>query len=185
MQPEIERSRAPLGFCTSTRATHQLFAFFLSHTAPARAMTMPTSFVSPPPSPLLARFSSVSDSDRSSRRLSSMPLKMADVANILLKMRRHRARSQQQHVESSSGDWPITHPGLASDGTLSPCRVPLEQNDTFVCRDGVDVVKLLRLVRATLYEVAQSLGANVLVDEQYVDPSAYEYGRPVLIRLSS
>lgn len=36
----------------------------------------------------------------------------------------------------------------------------------FLCRDGVDVKKLLRAMRASLLEEAQMIGANVLVNEE-------------------
>jgi len=117
-----------------------------------------TSMASPPPSPLSTRFSSPARG--------SMPLKVADVANIFVKMRRGSPRHKQQHIQSSSGE-PYTHPSLAAPGAVSECKVPLVQKDLFVCRDAVDVVKLLRLARASLYEQAEALGANVLVAERW------------------
>lgn len=96
-----------------------------------------------------------------------MPLKMADVANLFVRLRRAQARAAAQHIDSTSGDWPLTHAALADDVAMSPRKVPLVQEDTFVCKDGVDVAKLLRLARAALYEEAQVIGANVLVDEQW------------------
>ena len=45
-------------------------------------------------------------------------------------------------------------------------RIYLMEKERFICRDGVDVVKLLRAVRAFLYEKAEGRGANVLVEEQ-------------------
>jgi len=41
------------------------------------------------------------------------------------------------------------------------------QQDQFICVGAVDLAKLLRACRATLYDSAESLGANVLVDEQW------------------
>ena len=46
--------------------------------------------------------------------------------------------------------------------------IPLVKENTFVCRDGVDTARLLRLVRAELLEQAKTLGGSVLVDEQCV-----------------
>ncbi|PCH35249.1 hypothetical protein WOLCODRAFT_80056 [Wolfiporia cocos MD-104 SS10] len=93
---------------------------------------------------------------------------MADVANLFVKLRCAQHRSKyQMHAECSSGEGPLTHKCLLGDGAVSLRRVPLAQETTFVCRDGVDVVKLLRLVRATMFEDAQSIGADVLVDEQW------------------
>ena len=51
-------------------------------------------------------------------------------------------------------------------GATLPRKVPLVEERRFVCRDGVDVKKLLRTMRASLLEEAQMIGANVLVDEQ-------------------
>ncbi|OSD01512.1 hypothetical protein PYCCODRAFT_1369239 [Trametes coccinea BRFM310] len=96
-----------------------------------------------------------------------MPLSVSNVANLFVKMRRHRARAKAHHIESASGDAPQTHPGLDASGAASPERIPLERNETFVCRDGVDATKLLRAVRGALYEKAQTFGANVLVDERW------------------
>lgn len=93
-------------------------------------------------------------------------IRLADVANIFVKLRKTQngARSKAQCIESSSGE-PKTHPGLEP---VSERKVPLGEEERFVCRDGVDAVKLLRAVRTSLYEKAESIGANVLVDEQYV-----------------
>ncbi|CDO70370.1 hypothetical protein BN946_scf184999.g10 [Trametes cinnabarina] len=130
-----------------------------------------TTLTSPPPSPLLARSSSGDSS--SSHIMSHMPLSVSNVANLFVKMRRHRAKAKAHHIESSSGDEPQTHPSL--EGAASVERIPLEKNETFVCRDGVDATKLLRAVRGALYEKAQTFGANVLVDERYV---AFSPARP-------
>ncbi|KAI0947893.1 hypothetical protein AcW1_009536 [Taiwanofungus camphoratus] len=95
-----------------------------------------------------------------------MPLKMSDVANIFIRMRRHSLRAKEHHIESCSV-FPQTHPSLSGEGTVSVRRVPIVQEDDFVCRDGVDAVKLLRLSRASLYEKARTIGASVLVDEEW------------------
>ncbi|CCM03265.1 uncharacterized protein FIBRA_05392 [Fibroporia radiculosa] len=134
-------------------------------------MTLP-GLSSPPPSPLRSPFSLASStSSSSSAKRALMPLNFAGVANIFIRMRRHRLKAMRPLLEFTSGDWPFTHPGLDTPGAVSPRRIPLIQEDTFDCRDGVDVAKLLRLVRATLYEDAQAFGATVLVSEQCVSVS--------------
>ncbi|KAI0716534.1 hypothetical protein C8Q76DRAFT_767611 [Earliella scabrosa] len=116
---------------------------------------------SPPPSPLFARASSGSSNS------GHMPLRVSSVANIFVKMRRHRGKAKEHHVESSSGAEPLTHPSLTGKDVVSARKVPLEEHETFVCRDGVDAAKLLRAVRGMLYQKALDVGANVLVDEQW------------------
>ncbi|KAI0760238.1 hypothetical protein C8Q74DRAFT_1208509, partial [Fomes fomentarius] len=111
--------------------------------------------------PLFARSSSGSSNG------AYMPLRISNVANILVKMRRHRGKAKEHHIESSSGDKPLTHPSLAGENAVSAQKLPLEESQTFVCRDGVDVAKLLRAVRGVLYQKALDVGANVLVDEQW------------------
>jgi len=97
-----------------------------------------------------------------------MPLKsMADVASLIVRLRRHRKRAAQNHIHSDSGDEPFTDARFWGEGVLSTKRVPLEREDTFECRDGVDAAKLVRLARASLYEEAQLIGATALVDEQW------------------
>ena len=59
----------------------------------------------------------------------------------------------------------MTHPVLTGHGVTSVRKVPLEDQRRFLCRDGVDVKRLLRMMRADLLEEAQMIGANVLVDE--------------------
>jgi hypothetical protein len=39
--------------------------------------------------------------------------------------------------------------------------------DQFICLGAVDLAKLLRACRATLYNNAENLGANVLIEEQW------------------
>ena len=87
---------------------------------------------------------------------------MPEVASLIVKLRR---ASQKDGIQSSSGE-PKTHPALSAEGATLPRKIPLVEERRFVCRDGVDVKKLLRTMRATLLEEAQMLGANVLVDEQ-------------------
>ncbi|KAI0792420.1 hypothetical protein C8Q75DRAFT_598991 [Abortiporus biennis] len=121
---------------------------------------MSSSTQTPPPSPLQSRFHSHSPS--------SKVLRFPDVANLLVKMGRSQKRAKANNIQSSSGDEPRTHPSLAPEGVVSARKVPVVEEERFNCRDGVDVVKLLRAIRATLYEKAESIGANVLVDEQWV-----------------
>lgn len=117
---------------------------------------------SPPPSPLFSRSSSGSSGH------GYIPLGVPRVASLLVKMRRHRAKAKSHHIESASGPEPLTHPALRDEDAVSPRKVPLGEDTTFVCRDGVDVAKLLRAVRGSLYQKAVEIGANVLVDEQCV-----------------
>ena len=122
------------------------------------------SLASPPPSPLFARRSPHGSPPAAHHH---MPLGVSNVANLLVKMRRAsgraKAKAKAHHIDSASGDGPRTHPGLPADGR----RVPLVPEDvTFVCRDGVDAAKLLRGVRAVLFQRALDVGANVLVDER-------------------
>ncbi|KAJ8469107.1 hypothetical protein ONZ51_g9206 [Trametes cubensis] len=117
---------------------------------------------SPPPSPLLDRSSS---GGSSSSHMPHIPLSVSNVANLFVKMRRHRSKAKSHHIESTSGDSPQTHPSL--EGAASAEKIPLEKNETFVCRDGVDTTKLLRAVRGALLEKAQTFGGNVLVDERW------------------
>ena len=96
-----------------------------------------------------------------------MPLGVSNVASLFVKMRRHKTKAKAHHIDSSSGDAPLTHPALAADGAVSARRVPLTPEDvTFVCRDGVDAPKLLRAVRGALFQRALDVGANVLIDER-------------------
>lgn len=98
-----------------------------------------------------------------------MHIRLPDVSSIF-KMRRRSSgadtptRKPQNTVESSSGE-PMTHPDIQLS---SPRKVPVGEEGRFVCRGGADAVKLLRAVRTSLYEKAEAIGANVLVDEQYV-----------------
>ncbi|TCD71924.1 hypothetical protein EIP91_000056 [Steccherinum ochraceum] len=112
---------------------------------------------SPPPSPLAPRFPL-----QGSPQKAISHLRLPDVANLLVKIRRVQSRAQA--IESSSGEGPRTHFGLE---LTCERKVPLYEEGRFVCRDGVDAAKLLRAVRSFLYEKAESIGANVLVDEQW------------------
>lgn len=124
------------------------------------AMPILQTFNSPPPSPLLSRPSS--QSPRGS------PLRLPAVANAIVKFRRgrHNSPAKDFPIVSSSGA-PQTHPTLAGDaGIAIRGSVPLIEEQRFLCRDAVDVKKLLRMLRGVLLEEAQTIGASVLVDEQ-------------------
>jgi len=43
----------------------------------------------------------------------------------------------------------------------------VSREDQFICASGVDVPKLLRACRSTLLDQARTIGAKVLVDEQW------------------
>ena len=98
-----------------------------------------------------------------------IPLRLPVVANMIVKLRRSssKAKAKEYPIESSSGE-PQTHPVLRGEGVTSARKVPLQDQRRFLCRDGVDVEKLLRTMRAEMLEEAQMIGANVLVDEWYV-----------------
>jgi len=56
-------------------------------------------------------------------------------------------------IESTSGGtytWPV----LAEKGATEQIRIPIVQDDVFICTGGVDVVKLLRISRASAYNTA-------------------------------
>jgi len=94
----------------------------------------------------------------------SISLRLPQVTNFLGKIR-SRQKVKAHHIESNSGE-PRTHPSIAENLT-SAKRIPLVEDERFVCVDAVDVVKLLRAVRGSLYEKAESIGANALVEEQW------------------
>jgi len=80
-------------------------------------------------------------------------------------MRRASDQVKPWHIQSSSGD-PQSHPGVL-EAVTSTERAPLQSTDVFICESGVNVIQLLRVTRNTLMEEAESMGANVLVDEQW------------------
>lgn len=123
------------------------------------------SFSSPPSSPLMSQ----QEAQNTPSQPRQKPLRLPDVVNLIVKLRRssNKARAQGYPLESSSGDEPRTHPVLCGEGVVSARKVPLQEQRRFLCRGGVDVKRLLRTLRATLLEEAQMIGANVLVDEQW------------------
>lgn len=119
---------------------------------------------SPPPSPLQSQFSSPRSS--SSSKPSGPILRFPHIANLLVKIRRTRTKAKSHHIQSNSGDQPITHPSLTGEGAVSVRQVPLYTEERYVCKDGVDVVKLLRTTRAALMERAEAIGGNALINEE-------------------
>ncbi|TCD63488.1 hypothetical protein EIP91_005347 [Steccherinum ochraceum] len=97
-------------------------------------------------------------------RPSSTPLK-TKVPSILSRIR--RSQIQQPSIECSSGE-PQSHPSLDLVDAKSP-MVSLRRVEKFVCIDGVDTAKLLRVVRSALLEEAHKSGADreALVGEQW------------------
>lgn len=91
-------------------------------------------------------------------------LKISDVVNIFVKMR--RAKPAPPELESASGE-PQSHPGL-SETTTSDSRLPLERTDIFLCNDAVNAPTLLRATRLALLTTAEHMGADILLDEQCV-----------------
>lgn len=102
---------------------------------------------SPPPSP----------------RISTSRLSLYNISQAFIRARRVRRRKA---IVFSSGPEPITHPALSN--AVNPFKVRVSRCDEFICASGVDVKKLLRPCRRALFEQAQSIGANTLVDEQYI-----------------
>ncbi|KAJ7512777.1 hypothetical protein B0H11DRAFT_1697838 [Mycena galericulata] len=81
-------------------------------------------------------------------------------------MRRANDQAKPWHIRSTSGEDPQSHPGV-QEAVTSPTREPMRHTDTFICDGAVNVVQLLRATRNTLMEEAESIGANVLVDEKW------------------
>jgi len=102
------------------------------------------------------------------------PLSIGTVANLFIRIRRHQKLATGRLLESSSGD-PQTWPILAAEGATEETRIPIAQDDVFICSGAVDVVKLLRSSRASLYSKALAVAENyltrdtnmVLVEEQW------------------
>lgn len=108
-----------------------------------------------------------------SPRLSPARLTLYNISQAFIRIRRIR---NGKPITSSSGSTPITHPSLSD--AMSATKVPMNRKDEFICASGVDVPKLLRACRSTLLDQARIIGANVLVDEQYV---MTQYSPPILI----
>jgi len=106
------------------------------------------------------------------RTSSRTKLTFPGIANLFVGLKRAQSRASINAakagiVHSDSGEAPITHAALETDGGVSPRQVPIEQEDVFVCAGGVDTVKLVRLVRETVLQSAVAIGANVLVNERW------------------
>lgn len=104
------------------------------------------------------------------RHMHSHHLTFPHVANIFVKLRRVQKKVKAHHIDSSSGETPVTHssltsPALNSDDLRKLAR--LEIQDIYVCADAVDTSKLLRATRTSLLDRASPLHANILIDEQW------------------
>lgn len=118
------------------------------------------------------------------------PLRLPDVANLIVKLRRTANKSKANKaaaaaqqgfpIECTSGVAQQTHPCLVGEGVISARKVPLIEQRRLFCSGGVDTKRLLRTLRATLLEEAQMMGATVLVDEQYVVFCRFCAGRCLL-----
>jgi len=104
-----------------------------------------------------------SASPPSSPRTSPSRLSLQNISSAFIRIRRVRGGRQ---IVSTSGPEPITHPCLKN--VVSTHKVSVSREDQFVCLSAVDVPKLLRACRSTLLDQARTIGANVLVEEQYV-----------------
>lgn len=109
-------------------------------------------------------------------------LSFPHVADLFVRLRRAQRKAKAHHIDSSSGEEPITHeslrPGLnplTSEGNSQELaqtqsalvrRARLEVQEAFVCLDAVDLRKLLRATRTGLLESAEVFGADVLAEEQ-------------------
>ena len=104
-------------------------------------------------------------------------LSMADVANLLVRVRRaeNRLPSRQRPdlqkpglIISTSGE-PKTHPAVQRCMQPDQPHTPVEFAESYLCSGGVSVVPLLVATRAELLDrVEAALGAGTLTDEQYV-----------------
>ncbi|KAF8708906.1 hypothetical protein AX14_013531 [Amanita brunnescens Koide BX004] len=72
---------------------------------------------------------------------------------------------KQKVLQSSSGQTPLSHPGLAEHACHR--REPIKRIDTYHCAGAVNVPDLLRTTRFELLDFASMLGANALVEEQW------------------
>lgn len=106
-----------------------------------------------------------------------MPLSIHNISNIFLSLQKQRNRAsdcppfdrKDHHIQSSSGDEPLTHPDLTSQAVITN-GPHLSTDELFICADGVDVPRLLKVTRSTLYDKAQTLGGNALINEEYACP---------------
>ena len=106
---------------------------------------------------------------RPTRHTSGSSLTFPHVANIFVKLRRAQKKVKAHHIDSSSGETPITHASIVSSLSNSDeikKLARLEIQDVYVCADAVDTSKLLRATRTSLLERSSPLHANILIDEQ-------------------
>ncbi|KAG7094745.1 hypothetical protein E1B28_005562 [Marasmius oreades] len=78
----------------------------------------------------------------------------------------HKHSPKNQRIESTSGEEPISHPGL-SESLASPQKASIIHRDTFMCSGGVNLARLLGMTRQTILERAEEAGANCLVEEKW------------------
>jgi hypothetical protein len=76
------------------------------------------------------------------------------------------ALNRANYEVMNSGE-PQTHPDLA-EACQNQEQAFVELTEHFVCGGGVNVITLLRATRMALLEHVVPLGANALLDEQYV-----------------
>ncbi len=105
---------------------------------------------------------------------STMHLTFPGVASMFVKMRRAssqakvNAQGKPNHIESCSGLEPVTDPSLSGENATLSRKLPMTQTDVYTCIGGVNILVLLRATRSALMERAETLGANVLVEESCV-----------------
>lgn len=134
-----------------------------------------------------------SPSSSSQQKKKQHRLSMAGIAKLFIKIRRFEDKAlntnNTDELELTSGD-PKTHPNVA-ESSKDQNKIPVEQNDYFVCVGGVNLITLLRITRITLMEqVERALGANSVVDEHWEctisGPKPVQSGRyKVLIRYTA
>ncbi|KAG9221551.1 hypothetical protein CCMSSC00406_0007190 [Pleurotus cornucopiae] len=104
---------------------------------------------------------------------STMHLTFPGVASMFVKMRRAssqakvNAQGKPNHIESCSGLEPVTDLSLSGENATLSRKLPMTQTDVYTCIGGVNILVLLRATRSALMERAETLGANVLVDESW------------------
>lgn len=102
--------------------------------------------------------------ERSTSAKSQNHLSIHNIANIFIRMKRHKSNSQPEFI--NSGDESKTHEVLAEEDLSHIVQLPT-QYDTFLCMDGVDTGVLLRASRASLLGAAEAIGGNALVNEKW------------------
>ncbi|KAH7911219.1 hypothetical protein BJ138DRAFT_947595 [Hygrophoropsis aurantiaca] len=77
----------------------------------------------------------------------------------------HHTSPKRENIESSSGP-ARTHP-IVLDIKPTTYGPRVAHKDKFLCKGGVDTVKLLDVSRRGLYSTAKEMGGNVLLEEQW------------------